>query len=386
MISDSDFISSINSVLKHAGLLEAIQQDSSVFVGGSLPSYVYSQLLSCQSAPSVLPCNDIDLYTNNYVKTLCNLSKHFGNKMGQIKRTGVNVTFTLLNNETPIQIVTSEFVDFHDDVLENYDTTLVAIGYHPSTQKVIIHNRFLGSLKTKQFLCYYEKSNPKRIEKLMLRAKEWYDAELIIVKENEDANFRPYYKGSHFVNSLQDIVSPPNYVQLYYQKYTCVRCNVRQDRLLCLQCIEKVVPQLTQTNQTKGKKIVILGGKNGFGKILAQEALQYNNQVCVTSRTTDTQSNIYQYVLGESVSDELMQHIITADILVLNAYSTLDGNESIWTTVLDTFDESLAYEKFKVNTIGYVKEQYAQKVRYINVINNIWFAIHSLYPMGATYT
>jgi len=40
---------------------------------------------------------------------------------------------------------------------------------------------------------------------------------------------------------------------------------------------------------------------------------------------------------------------------VLNAYSTLENDESIWTTTLDTFDEELAYDKFLVNTIGYVK-------------------------------
>jgi len=381
MIDYQKCTTAITTVLKQVGILEIIQKDSSVYVGGSLPSFIVSQQLANKN--DVIVCNDIDLYTTNYMKTLHNISKYLGNKITFIKRTGVNVTFLI--QDIPIQIVTSEFKSFHDDVLGNYDSTLVSIGFYPFKNEFITHQNFLDGLTTKNFLCFYEKSNPKRIEKLVNRAKDWYGATLQIVKQSEEADFRPYYKKSFMIDSLQDIVSPPNYVQLYYNKFNCIQCNIQQDRLLCLACAVLIEDKIQKNNRTANKKITILGGVNGFGKIINDVANKFNNEVYVTTRDpSKTQSNnvttsthILKYVLGEPVSDELMKHILTSDVVVLNAYSTLENDEKIWTTTLDTFDEKLALDKFTMNTIGYarfLKEFVAKRKEQIktdNLTNNI---------------
>lgn len=369
MINETSFANSINNVLKSTGILDVIKQDSSVYVGGSLPSFIVSQQLANKN--DEIKCNDIDLYTTNYVKTLHNFSKHLGNKITDIKRTGVNVTFLI--KDIPIQIITSEFNSFYHDVLGNYDCTLVAVGFYPFENKLIMHQNFLDGLENKNFVCHYEKSNPKRIEKLSDRAEKWYGANLQIFKQTDDADFRPYYKWSSTIDSLQDIVSPPHYVQLYYNKFKCINCDMEQTNLLCEHCTNSIEFELYKKNKTRGKKITILGGVNGLGNIIKDIANNFNNEVYVTSRNPPIDAkNTFKFVLGEPVSDELMKCIQTSDIVILNAYSTLDGNDSIWLTTLDTFDEVLALDKFTMNTIGYVrflKEFVSKRKEYIKFNN-----------------
>ena len=447
----------MNKILAHVGILDVIQKDSSIYVGGSLPSFIISQQLAnknfgvmkiknpnsilsndkyhlvdctykkrefncgiperhklnnydeiCEYRDKMinvhkkLPfeeieeiekiekiaeiekiadnqveivCNDIDLYTNNYVKTLHNITKYLGNKIKNIKRTGVNVSFTI--KDIPIQIITSEFHSFYEDVLGNYDCTLVSVGFYPYKNEFVTHTKFMDGLNSKKFVCYYEKSNPKRIEKLEDRAKNWFGAELLIIKDNEDADFRPYYKKSYYINSLQDIVSPPNYVQLYYNKFYCVCCSARQNHLLCPKCSTMIDTEICKNNNTKNKKITILGGVNGFGNIINQVASKFDNEVFVTSRNPPNTPNALKYELGQPISDELMNHLLTSDIIILNAYSTLENDETIWTTTIDTFDEKLAYEKFTINTIGYAKflkefvQMRKEQIKRNNLTNNI---------------
>jgi len=374
MINHEKCISMINQVLEQVGILDIVRKDNSVYVGGSLPSFIISQQLANKNDEIV--CNDIDLYTTNYVKTLHNFSKYVGNQITLIKRTGVNVTFLI--KDIPIQIVTSEFDSFYDDVIGNYDCTLVSAGFYPYENKLYTHQKFLDGINNKNFLCYYEKSNPRRIAKLTERAEKWYRANLEIVKLTENANFRPYYKNTHMIHSLQDIVSPPNYVQLYYNKFKCISCKIQQEYLMCKHCVNKVDFEMSTKNQTRNQKITILGGVNGFGKIIGQVAKEYNNQIYSTTRNTDKQnSTIFSFELNKPVSDDLMNHILTSDIVVLNAYSTLENDERIWTTTIDTFDEKLAMEKFMINSIGYAKflKEFVAKrkgqIKTDNLTNNI---------------
>ena len=131
MINYQECENSINEVLLQVGILDVIKKDSSAYVGGSLPSFIVSQ--NIQNKKEKVICNDIDIYTTNYVKTLHNITKYLGNQITDIKKTGVNVSFTLKDKDLaiPIQIITSEFKSFYDDVLNNYDSILVAVGYYP---------------------------------------------------------------------------------------------------------------------------------------------------------------------------------------------------------------------------------------------------------------
>lgn len=369
MINQTACINAINNVLKSAGILDVIKKDSSVYIGGSLPSFIVSQVLAGKSDDIV--CNDIDIYTTNYVKTLHNFSKYLGNKITFIKKTGVNVTFKI--KDIPVQIVTSEFNSFYSDVLGHYDCTLVAVGFYPFKDELIIHQNFLDGLINKNFVCEYEKSNKKRITKLTERAEKWYGANLQILKKTEGANFRPYYKGFVEIDYLQDIVSPPGYIQLYYKRFSCIHCGVEQKRLLCKLCANKLEFALYRNIATKGQKITILGGVNGLGKIISEISEKFGNFTFATSRNVpENTTNVFKFVLGEPISDELMQCMLTSDVIILNAYSTLDNNEAIWHTVLDNFDEQLALEKFNMNTIGYVrflKEFVSKRKAYIKTNN-----------------
>lgn len=367
----------IVNALKSAGIYEVIKQDSSLFVGGSLPSFLISQHLSNKiPEENQRPYNDIDLYTRNYVKTLHNFSKHFGNKIKSIKKTGVNISF-VIDNDVPIQIITSEFDDFLSDVLANYDCTLNSAGYYPFKNEFIIHENFISSLQNKEFILHYELSNPKRITKLTERAFLWYNSTIKIVKENENGDFRPYYRKITNINALQEVISPPKYMQLYYNKFTCFNCNILQERLICEDCIYRTEGRIFDLITIRNQKITILGGVNGFGKIMTIVANDFNNDVHITSRNPPKGEKIYKFVLGETVSDELMEHILTSDVVILNAYSTLDNDEAIWLTTLDKFDEKLALDKIKMNTFGYVKllqeiiEKRKEQIKKENLNKNI---------------
>lgn len=368
----------IMDILSKIGIYDVIKQDSSLYVGGSLPSFIVSQQLSNKNDEIV--CNDIDLYTTNYVKTLHHLSKYFGNKITSIKRTGVNITFILKNTTMPIQIITSEFKSFYDDILGNYDCTLVSVGFYPYKNEFMTHKKFTDDLVNKQFICYYEKTSPKRIIKLTERAKKWFDAQIKIEKQLVEDVFRPYYKRSQMINSLQDIVSPPNYIQLYYNKYNCIRCDDQQIYLMCKKCVDIVEHKIIKScNNDKNKRITILGGANGFGNVIKNVTNEVMNKsnVYVTTRHPSKRKKEMKYVLGEPMSEELTDQMLNSDIIVLNAYSTLEGDEKIWTTTIDNFDEKLALEKFTVNTIGYAKflKQFVQErkkqISKHNLTNNI---------------
>lgn len=348
-INIKNSINYIVSVLKQAKIYDVVVKDNGVYVGGSLPAFAVARELTDLKE---LPCSDIDLYTTNYVKSLHNVSKHVGNRIGEIKRTGVNLTFTL--DTIPVQIITSEFESFYDEVLGNYDCNMVSVGYHPYSNTLLVHENFSKGLNEKKFVCWYELSNPNRIEKLKNRAKEWFDSELEIVKQSKNGDFRPYYRKGYYVKCLQDVISPPAYVQLYYNQYKCISCNEYNDYLMCKPCLKLIGPRLVGGNKIKNKRITVLGGLNGLGKIVANAALYYGNDVKVTSRSPKG-DNCYQYELGKPVSDELMEIMLQSNIIVLNAYQTLEGDQKIWTTILDTFDEDLARKRLEVNTFGYVK-------------------------------
>lgn len=340
------------SVLKQANIYDVLIQDKGAFIGGSLPTLSVAKSLNNELN---LSCNDIDVYTTNYVKTLHLLSKCVGNKItGDIVRTGVNLTFTVSESIIPVQIITSEFDDFEKDVLGNYDCNLVAVGFHPYSNTLIIHENFIKGYTNKEFTCFYELSNKKRVEKLECRANDWFNSKLKTVHLTTDGDFRPYYKKSYIVNSLQDVISPPSYNQLYYNKYKCIRCSTYTDYLLCKLCTNKVGPELIKCNSIKNKKITVLGGLNGLGKIISETATYYGNDVTTTSRSPKGDKCV-QYELGKPMSDILINSLMESEIIILNAYQTLENDQNVWTTVLETFDEQLAIDRFNINTIGYVR-------------------------------
>ena len=116
----------------------------------------------------------------------------------------------------PIQIITSSFDSFNDDVLQNYDCSLVSVGFSPSENTFIFNNRFVDGLQARRFICQYENTDPERVEKLTIRSKNWFGCEFVLLKHAEDADFRPYSQKEEPIESISDIVAPPKYIQLWH--------------------------------------------------------------------------------------------------------------------------------------------------------------------------
>jgi hypothetical protein len=135
-----------------------------------------------------LDIGDIDIYTTNCPLLFRNLSKSF--VMTQIVKTGVNVKFNIEQTNIPIQIITSEFNNFKDDVLDEYDCGMVSVGFHPNSSQFIIHERFFQQLESKQFEVIHERTNPSRVKKLTQRAEKLFGAKLIEIKLDSNTDYR----------------------------------------------------------------------------------------------------------------------------------------------------------------------------------------------------
>ena len=139
---------------------------------------------------SKLEVGDIDIYTINCPLLFRNLNKSFN--LTELVKTGVNVKFNINLSNVPIQVITSTFDNFKDEVLDEYDCGMVAVGFHPFSSQFVVHERFIEQLKRKQFEVIHERTNPTRVKKLSLRAEELFGAELIEIKLDSNTDYRPY--------------------------------------------------------------------------------------------------------------------------------------------------------------------------------------------------
>jgi hypothetical protein len=307
--------------------------------------------------------NDIDIYTKNAPMLLRDINKTFN--VSNIKQTGVNVSFNIGFSPSrlhqvsgkQIQIITSSFDDFKDEILDSYDCDMTTVGYHPYTGEFIIHERFINGYEKKNFIVYYERSNVSRIEKLTRRARLYFNSHITIIKEKSDVDYRPYWKSTHVLDTISDVDSSPPYIQMYCSKYRCCVCKIISDYLLCKKC-EKLITGYYQQNSFDKfpiEKMVVFGGVNGFGNIIANQAVSMGMSVCRTTREPKTNMQFQFDLTNGVISEQLMTQILEADCVVFNAYQTLENDHSIWTHTIDTFDEKLALERFKINCFGYVK-------------------------------
>lgn len=326
----------------NSSLFDILKKDDSTYIGGSFPSFCISQIINKNKDSKASRYHDIDIYTKNYIKTFVNFSKYC--VLDNVKKSTINVSFTI--KDTIIQIITSEFKSFKKDVLKNYDGSMVKVGYKPATDKLIVTDEFIQDLKRKEFTCDIQKSGPLREKKLTERAKEWFNCSL---KRYKKGYMRPYFSKPYMTKNIQDVVSPPDYLQYYYNIYSCVCCKKNQDYLLCQKCKGQVLKFLdSKTNVDFFNQITILGGVHGFGKIIANN---YKTQKVICTSRNDSS---YPFELGKKISSKLSDSLINSNVIIMNAYSTLENDESIWIKTLDTFSNKLAIEKFTVNTLGYV--------------------------------
>ena len=370
----------IDFLLKNK-LWNFLKNDKNIYIGGSLPFMCLSDKILNIDALNV---GDIDIYTTNCPLLFRNINKTFN--ISNIVKTGVNVKFNIDNiddkqkydSKIPIQIITSPFENFESDVLDEYDCGMVSVGFHPYTSKFIIHPKFTLQYEKKIFEAIHERSYPSRIVKLTQRAKELFDAKLIEVKLDSNSDYRPYWKNKQNLNSINNILPSPPYTQLYANKYYCNSCKEKQEYLICKLCQSKMdnlfVNSIKFNNfNIKYKRIVVFGGLNGLGKIIADEIMEIGeNKINLvrTGRNGGNESNTYPFNLEDYllklksndnliktkaiISDKLMDAIVNADLIIFNSYQTLEGDQSIWNTYIDTFDANLSEHRFKINCWGYV--------------------------------
>lgn len=345
----------IIQILKEFGLFEWFHHDESIYVGGSMLSYILSHdsKTQSQSTPQVNKYNtphDIDIYTTNHVNTIRFFNEH--KKDFDVMSTNgciINFTHKERKNNLYAQLITSEVDDFYSDVLGNYDCDLVCIGYHPASNNVIIHKRLRDAISSKKFKCYKHLSSENRSEKLEYRIKTWYDSEIEYVGE-EFGRFDAYYDDCE--QSIQTFVAsvPPKYIQLFYNLYKCIGCNKQNKLLLCEECRDRMQPVNHELDTSVN--VTILGGLNGFGKIIGDTYDLFANSVIRTSRDPKC---VYSFVLGRQASEKLIHNMMESDIVIMNATKTLDGDESVWNTTLSTFDTELLDDRIETNVYGYAK-------------------------------
>ena len=158
---ESKFIEMMTVLLKNNDILDMFNND--MYIGGSLPSYVFSKMIKNEYDMTKIDCNDIDVYTSNYVTTLCALDKF-------LKPTKIETNGSVMNihiDKQPIGLVQIMLANigfpnkknnhdaFLNEILGNYDTSLVKIGYHPFTKTIIVHKDFINDFARKKF---YHKS------------------------------------------------------------------------------------------------------------------------------------------------------------------------------------------------------------------------------------
>jgi hypothetical protein len=350
-------IHKINGVLKDVGVFDFLEQSSEIYCGGSLPMLALSKKSTLDELLTII--NDIDIYTNNISKTMRGINKNLYSEINNIESKGINVNFSIGDGKVPVQLITSSFDDFTTDVLAEYDCDLVSVGYHPYSGEFIITDKFRKGLEDKMFTVIYEKTYLDRIEKLLLRAKYYFECDLKIEKKSIDGSYRPYWKGSKELDTITDIQLSPPYLQIYCNKYKCIKCKEIQQRLLCEKCNDnEIVKYMTTWGRYKMNNVVVFGGINGLGKIIADmwEELEIE-KVMRTSRTINGSSDsLYNFDLqGETISNELREAMKKSNCIVFNAYQTLEDDHSIWNTTIDSFNEDLALKRFTINCFGYVR-------------------------------
>ena len=350
----SHYNEKIGTILHNIGILDFVSKYEHIYIGGSLPGLV---LGSGYSKNIYNEINDVDIYTTNSPMLLRDINKAF--KPENIFKTGVNVSFKLKDDDNckQIQIITSGFENFNNEVLDGYDCDMICVGYHPYSQQFIINDRFIKGYKDKKFILYYERSNLNRIEKLTIRAKKYFNYNVTIIKERPDVDYRPYWRNKNYLTNICDVDTSPPYTQIYCSKYKCCVCKKITEYLVCKSC-DKLITGYYQQNTFNNfpiENMVVFGGVNGFGNIIANQAVSMGIDVSRTTRNPKTKSQFKFDLTTGKISSQLMTQILNADCVVFNAYQTLENDHSIWTTKINTFDKELALERFKVNCFGYIK-------------------------------
>lgn len=354
-----DIIKSENKIkefLKLCGVYEMLKTQN-IFIGGSVPMLCLSEKTDANYL--IANVGDIDLYTNEVSKVVRHLSINFD--IQDVIKKGLNYTFKIGGKDLDMeyQLITSGFDNFEEEVLNDYDCDLVTVGYDCKNEKFIIHQRFKDGLDNGCFEVILEKTYGSRLEKLGLRSIFHFGCSLLIKSSGgRVGSYRPYLIGEERKDNLLDAKQMPPYIQVYSKKFRCMLCKSIQDNLVCDTCKFSKI-DLFQLNFKEGenKKLIVFGGMNGLGKIIADVAQEdYNMKVSRTTRNSN--KDCLEFDLKDKDNKYLFEHLNSIkfdyDYIILNCYQTLEGNHDIWENDIFNFDIELMEQRFDVNCIGYM--------------------------------
>lgn len=355
-------VSLIIDFLQKTGIYDLLIMDANLYIGGSLAYLCMSNEMTLDILEYEV--GDIDIYTKNYPLLTRNFNKYINN-FDKIEKTGVNIKFTLKDIDIPFQIIISPFDDFIADVLEEYDCDIATVGFHPFSSTFYIHRRFTTALRNRSFNVMFQRTNEERVNKLHDRANLYFNSTINVIDKVTNGDYRSYSSLGIPINNINDILPSPPYLQLYGNKYNCVKCQRKQDYLICHSCnkqsMNRLCTDVEESFDAKFKKVVVFGGVNGLGKIIADTLEQYTStQVTRTSRSGSIYENPYYFDLAEyenkenNICTNLMKDLMEADCIIFNAYQTLEKDQDVWTTKLSEFNKKLALDRYRINCFGYI--------------------------------
>ena len=372
---------SIKEFLCSIKLFEILAPHSYLYIGGSLPSYTLCPAFDKNKVLDVI--GDIDIYTINSELLYVLIHNCVSDGIIVIKKRSKFVISAKFGNIN-LQFITSYFDNFSKEVLDQYDSDLVKIGYHLASDTYIYTDDYKNGLKNKKFNIIKKSNNEDRINKLISRITNWYNFDFCIKECEKDIfNFAAYNADECLLaaplndKTLFNYYYSSKYLQTLNFKFICIFCKKQISKyLICRKCI-KIIYKYSEHNDCiycgliylhysvelkannnhniTQKNIFILGGASGIGETMANRLMNLNNNVYRTTaskykaRYNKDMHHLDLYDIKYSIDFNRF------DIIILNAFKTVSSSDNSWNLSLLEFDEDVLKDRIDCNVTGYVK-------------------------------
>jgi hypothetical protein len=254
-------------------IFKALQKDPHVVISGSYISYYLRTYEYTYVDPSMFTHQthfpgDVDFYSSDPESTFKKLvefcKENPSVKFVQKHQTAVVYELTEPTFPLKFQFVAPSFKNFAAEVLKFYDCDIVKVGYNPHLNRAIIDDAFYSGV-VKHLVTYIKTPKHSRMNKLLQRAKEWYNAYVLIDDRPESVfvkanNFltREYRNESDSSNSNNSdssdtthepvnaldadfkFVAPRPYISVFLGKQFCTGCDAICDNGVCSPCQSKL--------------------------------------------------------------------------------------------------------------------------------------------------
>jgi hypothetical protein len=282
-----------------------IFKKNNVFIGGSFPVYVISEIINNYNTKSTF--GDIDIYTTDVCKLINDLDALIDeHTVVYIMNYTINYIF---NNKIKLQIITCIG---DENVLKEYDTSLTQVGYSFKHKKFICTYNFINSMKSRTFYVNSLTANfrKRKIKKKMITYFKYYD--LKIIKSVPD-RISSYYN-TYFINRkvhktgsecLQKTHVPCNLTHniIFNILIKCQKCNIFDTfagNIFCIMCMCKIYNYINNSKsidilRNNSKNIHIIFKQNS--KLVDYQYAKYINKNNIKLIIEDYNTNIDNYLI-----------------------------------------------------------------------------------------